>query len=105
MIQNFVCSAGLAPLIADVHVVALYEPSDGRIVHLHAVVVCEGGRPISEQDAIDEARSHAAKRNRRPERLMVSVSKDISHASRPHRIDVRSGAFLPVTSIRALRNG
>ncbi|MCP2165547.1 hypothetical protein [Goodfellowiella coeruleoviolacea] len=47
--------AGNAPSVALTHVVALYDPADGRVVHLHHVVVLEGGRRISREEAERQA--------------------------------------------------
>jgi hypothetical protein len=44
-------SAGKAPPVKTVHIVALYRPDDGRIVHLHQVVTFEGGKSISAEAA------------------------------------------------------
>jgi len=55
-------SAGNAPALADEQFVAVYDPNDGRIIHLHTVRVFEGGRSVSreesEQGALEAARKH-----------------------------------------------
>ncbi|MFD7102327.1 hypothetical protein [Streptomyces celluloflavus] len=54
-------SAGNGPLVSLTHTVAVYDPaSDGRVVHLHHVVVLEGGKTVGreevEQEALGKAR-------------------------------------------------
>ena len=52
-------SGGLAPQPAATHVVAVYRPSDGRVLHLHQVVVLEGGKDVgadvAERGALESA--------------------------------------------------
>ncbi len=52
-------SGGKAPQVVATHVVALYRPSDGRVMHLHTVQVFEGGRNVSRDEAESELRVHA----------------------------------------------
>lgn len=54
-------SGGKAPQIIATHVVALYRPSDGRVMHLHTVQVFEGGRNVSKEEAEEELRVHATR--------------------------------------------
>ncbi|MEU5438318.1 hypothetical protein AB0G73_33885 [Streptomyces sp. NPDC020719] len=48
-------SGGTAPGVSLTHVVAVYEATGGRVVHLHHVVVLEGGQRIEQADAEREA--------------------------------------------------
>src|SRR5690349_10117438 len=54
-------TAGKTPRVTDVHVIALYEQDTGRIKHVHTVTVFEGGRNITEKEAIEAARTHAGR--------------------------------------------
>ena len=48
--------------VSATQAVAVYDPSNGRVVHWHEVVVFEGGKAVSreqaEQEATDAARRH-----------------------------------------------
>ena len=55
-------NGGKAPRAIATHVVALYRPSDGRVIHLHTVQVFEGGRNVSRDEAEAELRVHATRR-------------------------------------------
>jgi hypothetical protein len=87
-----------APKVSDTHVVALYDSKTGKIKHLHSVTVFEGGRPISEKEAIAAARVRAAKAGHKVASLSLKTSKDATHAARPHHIDLKSGKFVALSS-------
>jgi len=53
-------SIGQVPNISAQHVVALYDPSDGRVAHLHLVHVLEGGKDVTRAQAEEEAKVRAA---------------------------------------------
>jgi hypothetical protein len=61
--------AGNALSVALTHVVALYDPSDGRVVHLHHVVVLEGGKRISREEAERQAAVTARELGHESDRL------------------------------------
>ena len=55
-------SAGDAPKVSMTHTVAVYEPSGGRVVHLHHVVVFGGAKNIRVEEAEGEAIDNARRR-------------------------------------------
>ena len=91
--------------IADTKIVALYQPDSGDIAHMHVVMTFPGGRAVGDQEAIEAARRHAAIAGRAVEGLRVAVSGDRRHAAHPHRIDLRSGTFVPVEIAGGRRGG
>ena len=104
MNSSMVSSAG-AHGIAELKVVALYQPDSGRVIHVHVVTVFKGGRSVSEQEAIDAAHKHAARLGHVVSELKTKVSSDYRHASRPHWVDPRTDQFvpLPIPQIKARR--
>jgi hypothetical protein len=86
---------GLAPAV-HVQVVALYEQESGLIRHLHIVSTLGGAPPLSDDDAVAEAREQASRRRLDTGALGVALSNDVEHASRPHRIDPKTRAFVPL---------
>jgi hypothetical protein len=84
---------------ADVQVVALYEPGTGDILHLHVVKVFRGGRPVSEQEAVETAHSEAARIGHDVTRLRAKVSTNSIHLAAPHRINVDTGEFVAAPSL------
>ena len=65
---------------------------------MHSVTVFEGGRAVTEKEAVDTAKSLAKRAGRPIAELAVKVSKDLSHAHRPHHIDAKSGEFVPAAT-------
>lgn len=59
--QPWMQIAGDAPAITSVDAVALYDPRDGRVVHMHHVVMFEGAeaqdRERQERNAMEAARA------------------------------------------------
>ncbi|MGL5931051.1 MAG: hypothetical protein ACRCY8_19125, partial [Dermatophilaceae bacterium] len=53
-------TVGRVPRLASVDTIALYDPGDGRIVHLHDVLTMEGAEPRSAEDRRRSARETAA---------------------------------------------
>lgn len=94
MDRQGIAGGGAAPRVSDVHVVALYDPQTGKIAHVHTVTVFEGGRPVTEREAIDAAKAQAARAGHRLDGLEIKVSKDPAHGLRPHRVDVAAGEMV-----------
>jgi len=76
----------------------LVRSGTGKIAHVHSVTVFEGGRAVTEKEAVDTAKSLAKRAGRPIAELAVKVSKDLSHAHRPHHIDAKSGEFVPAAT-------
>jgi hypothetical protein len=89
-------NGGRVPKVADTHVVALYHPQTGKISHVHSVTVFEGGRAVSEKEAVETAKALAKKAGHSVDTLSIKVSKDLMHGRKPHRIDVKTGDFVPL---------
>jgi hypothetical protein len=105
MTNENISSGGTAPKIANNHIVALYESASGKIRHLHCVTVFEGGASVSENQAVTDAQKAAAKFGHNVKDLKVKTSTDRAHAIRPHRIDVSTGNFVPLTVKPFTRKG
>ena len=86
-------SGGKAPKVAATHVVAVYDPTDGRVVHLHEVVVFEGGKSISRGEAEREALEHAHRHGHPVERLKALWVHE-RPAGGHLRVDVASGKLI-----------
>ncbi|MGL5818493.1 MAG: hypothetical protein ACRCYR_13075 [Phycicoccus sp.] len=59
-LREVVTTVGRAPRLASVDTIALYDPADGRIVHLHDVLRMEGAEPRPAEDRHRSARETAA---------------------------------------------
>jgi hypothetical protein len=71
----------------------------GAEVDLHVVKVFRGGRPVSEQEAVETAHSEAARIGHDVTRLRAKVSTNSIHLAAPHRIDVVTGEFVAAPSL------
>ena len=84
------------PSVEHVQVVALYDPDSGRIKHLHMVTTLSGATPVTQEDAIAEAKRLACRRIPNIESLAVALSNDVEHGRLPHCIDSKTKAFVPL---------
>jgi hypothetical protein len=91
-----ISQAGIHQRIENVMIVALYERDSGDIKHVHAVVNFEGGRSVTEEEAGDACRRQAARLGHPIDELLTVMSTKLEHASRPHKIDTATGAFVPM---------
>jgi hypothetical protein len=89
-------SSSAAHEIAELKIVALYQPDSGKVMHVHVVTMFKGGRSVSEQEAVDAAYKHAARLGHVVTELKSKVSSDHLHASRPHWVDPRTSEFVPL---------
>jgi hypothetical protein len=91
---RFIFSAGDAPKSVSTTVVALYDPASGRIHHVHTVHRHEGGEELSESAVIAQAQRHAKQLGHDVDHLNAKVSSRAEYGHVPHRIDLRTGAFV-----------
>lgn len=84
-------SAGNAPQVVAIHVVALYRRDDGRVVHLHTVQVFEGGRDVSREAAELGARASAQAIGHDVDSLGALHLDQAPPEPGPYRADVASG--------------
>lgn len=97
-------TGGQVPPIDDVHVILLYDPESGRVIHLHKVTVFKGGQGKSEQEAIEAALAQAAKVGHSIERLNVKVWKNPAYAHAPQRVDLSTGDVIAPPAVSRSRH-
>lgn len=100
---GFGFSAGAKPLVERVQVVALYEPRDGQIAHLHMVTTLGDAAPLPPQEVIDEAKRRAGRHHRNVGELEVALSNQAEHGQAPHRIDPATKSFVALPAARPVR--
>jgi len=84
-------SAGNAPRVVAIRVVALYRRGDQRVVHLHTVQVFEGGRDISREAAERGARASAKAIGHDVDSLSALHFDEAPSEPGPYRADAASG--------------
>jgi hypothetical protein len=108
----FIAARGIE--ISRLHIVGLCDPETGQVVHRHTICILNGGREVSEADAIEttmaRARAFYAKLERNPtERRKTSergqkllpldqakavVSSNPSHLAVALKLDLKSGKLV-----------
>ena len=84
-------SAATAPV--DEHVVAVYDPKDGRILHLHTFLVFGGN--ITEDEAVEEALVEARRHGRMTEDAKTLHTKQAPGGGM-YRVDLGTLTLVPV---------
>ena len=80
-------SAGKAPAISRIQAVALYD-SQGRIHHMHHVVVMEGAETPAQGTSEGEAVAHAKRLGLAVDELKTLFVPDFANSGARHRVDV-----------------
>ena len=73
--------------------VAFLNPANGTIKYKHVVKVFAGGRTVSEQEAIDTAKSNATRFSVDITGLEMKITTDDENAALAQRVDTKTGAF------------
>lgn len=73
--------------------VAFLNPANGTIKYKHIVKVFAGGRTVGEQEAVDTAKSNAARFAVNIAGLEMKITTDDANAALAQRVDTKTGAF------------
>jgi tRNA G37 N-methylase Trm5 len=88
-------SVGNTPAVAGIDAVALYEPRDGRIIHMHHVVVFEGARRQSHDELQRRAEEAAKGLGRKIDGLKTLHIQNFSPAPGKHyRVDAKKSVLV-----------
>ena len=77
-----------------VRMVSFHRPSNGTTAYAHTAKVYPGGRDITEQEAIDTAIAGLRPLGLDPADLVMKVTTDAAHASRPQRLDLSTNELV-----------
>jgi hypothetical protein len=80
--------AGKSLKVTESHSVAVYDPKDGRVLHMHHVVVLEGGKSVGAEQAQKEALAAAKRRGLRVEKLKTLRADLPAEAAGRFKVDV-----------------
>src|SRR5437660_467534 len=106
MTAHFMGNGGNAPKVSATHLVAVYDPADGRVVHMHHVLVMEGGKPVSAEQAEKEAVEHVKRRGRDAGSLRTLLAERHLHSHRGlFRVDVANQKLVPMEHPVRRRSG
>jgi hypothetical protein len=96
---SFIQSAGSAPAVSSVDVTALYDPRDGRVIHMHHFIVLEGAERRTREEQQRSARESALRLGCNVEGLEVLHVADFQPTGKTYRVDLEARALVetPVT--------
>jgi len=81
-------SAGSVPAIASIDAIALYDPSDGRVVHMHHVITFEGVKRQNSKEQERNAMESARRLGCGVDGLNVLHVRDFRPTGKAFRVDL-----------------
>ncbi len=88
---------GSGSKVTAVHTVALYRPSDGRVLHVHQSVVLENARMLKKED-VERRAIEAARRMGHEVKGLATLHLDQSAPVGRLQVDLTSMKLVPVKS-------
>lgn len=67
-----------------------------QVQRCHTVVNFQAGRSVTEEEALEAARTEACQLGHAIDQMETSVSTNLEHAMRPDRVDPGTGIFVPL---------
>ena len=87
-------TVGATPKVVANRTIALYDPQDGRIVHMHQVLTLEGARQLDPQQYEREARKHAQRLGHPVQPLHALHIPDFRPSARALRVDLEKKVLI-----------
>lgn len=81
-------TTGSAPAIQSIQAVALYDPGDGRIVHMHHTIRFEGANERRVEEQVQQAIETARRLGHDVQRIKSLHVRDFKISPRAYRVDV-----------------
>lgn len=91
-------SAGNAPAISSVNLTVLYDPGDGRVVHMHYSIELEGSEPRTPEDQQQSARESAQRLGCNSDSLEMLHVADFQPSGKTYRVDLQNRVLIETTS-------
>lgn len=89
-------NGGDMPRVVSTRIVALYRPSDGRVMHLHTVRVFEGGRAVTRDEAERTAKANAARHGHDVNSLEVLHADELPGDFGRYHVNVEAGRLVGI---------
>jgi hypothetical protein len=105
--NDFFVQAGKAPKLESIYVVAIYDPEDGKIRHMHHVITLENASKADRQLIEREAIANARKLGHNTDSLKVLHIPNFEDPSSKYRVDVERKALIKMpemTLAKLLKN-
>lgn len=91
--DNHFPTTGTAPAVKEVQAIAFHD-GDGRIHHIHHLIVLEGGRSLDREALMREARDQARSLGVDVSRLDALHVANVENPHAMHRVDVQRGVLV-----------
>ena len=100
-IEGVLQSAGVVPAVAGIDAVAIYDPKDGRVVHMHHAITFEGAEMRRDREtqcrrALESVRQLGLEL----EGLEVLHVPDFEPSDKIYRVDLKTGSLVGVRAVR-----
>lgn len=88
---------GNAPKLKSVYAISLYDPTDGRICHMHRILNTEGSSPLDPQQMEQNAITNAEKFGHNVKKLKVLHTPDMQNISGNYRVDLEKKILVKIS--------
>jgi len=95
--QTYIQAAGKTPDIASMHLVALYNAKDGRIVHMHHALTLEGAQLLKREEHERNARAYAERLGHDVGSVRALHVPDFRPTGKHYRVDVEKQALVELS--------
>jgi len=87
-------AAGKVPTLQSVDAIVVYDPKDGRVRHIHQVLVFKGGKTFDRPAAEKEALSQAEALGHRMASLRALHVPDFHESGAMYRVDLETHTLI-----------
>ena len=94
-------TAGSCPEVSSIHTVALFDPKDGRVLHLHESITFAGAKAKTDAELKAEALDYAARLGCGVDGLKVLLAKDFQADAPFYVVDLKKKALKAVKPPKA----
>ena len=102
--ENQYSTAGKVPKLESVYGIALYDPTDGKIIHMHTILNMEGASPIypeeKEKEVLEFART---KLKRDTTKLRVLHDPNLKDISAQYYVNVKEATLVKISESEILK--
>lgn len=90
-------SVGVVPAVAGIDAVALYDPKDGRVVHMHHTITFEGAERRRDREGCRRTAVESARRlGREVDGLEMLFVPDFEPSNQAYKVDLDSSRLIAI---------
>jgi hypothetical protein len=102
--ENQYTKVGNVPKLESVYGIALYDPTDGKVIHMHTILNMEGASPVDYQEKEKEVLEYAKKELERDiTKLKVLHAPNMQEISGQYYVNVKDNTLVKIPETEILK--